>query len=254
MSRRTLVAHAVIGALLLTGTAQASLGAPSRARHDTDRRDLDLTASAHPSTANPVVGDEAYAAATVHHRDVKADNTATSSATCDGCTAESASLQILYVVGAGQAQLDNSATAWSQACVGCTSTALSVQVVVLRGAPATTPSNRAFAVNAACETCRTTAAAFQLVVVADRARRLSDGSVAELRSWFEEQLALLRAPVPTPNADPTTTAEPTPNARRRDPVGVPATEGAQALGFLEELVNSDLGSDTVSADVEQTIR
>lgn len=246
MSRRTLVAHAVLGALLLTGTAQASPGAPSRARHDTDRRDLDLTASAHPSTANPVVSDEAYAAATVRYRDVKADNTATSSATCDGCTADSASLQILYVAGADQAQLDNSATAWNQACVGCTSTALSVQVVVLRGAPATTPSNRAFAVNAACETCRTTSAAFQLVVVADRARRLSDGSVAELRSWFEEQLALLRAPVPTPSADPT------PTARRRGPVEGQDTEGAQALGFLEELVNSDLGSDTVSADVEQT--
>jgi len=254
MSRRTLVAHAVLGALLLTGTAQASPGAPSRAHHDTDRRDMDLTASAHSSTATPVVSDDAYAAAWVRYRDVKADNTATSSATCDGCTSSSASLQVLYASHPGQTQLDNSATAWNQACVDCTSTALSVQVVVLWDAFAITPNNRAFAVNAACETCRTTSVALQLVVVADRARRLSDGSVAELRSWFDEQLALLRAPVPAPGADATPTAEPTPTARRRDPVGVPATEGAQALGFLEELVNSDLGSDTMSADVEQTIR
>lgn len=241
MSRRTVVAYAVLGALLLAGTAQASPGASSRARHDTDRRDLDLTASAHPSTAEPAVADEAFAAASVRLRDVKADNTATSSATCDGCTADSASLQILYAAHAGQAQLDNSATAWNQACAGCSSTALAVQVVVLRGAPAATPNNRAFAVNAACETCRTTSAAFQLVVVAERARRLSDASIAELQAWFDQQLALLRTPPAT------STAEPAPRARRRDPV-----QGAEALGLLEELVNSDLGSATVSADVEQT--
>lgn len=240
MSRRTVVAHALLGAVLLAGTAQASPGESSRARHDTDPRNLDLTASSHPSTANPVVSDVAYAVASARERDVKADNTATSSATCDGCTADSASLQILYVARAGQAQLDNSATAWNQACVGCATTALSVQVVVLRGVPTITPNNRAFAVNAACDTCRSTSAAYQLVVVADRARRLSDASVAELRSWFDEQAALLRAPVAVPPA------EPAPSPRRRDP------GTAQALGFLETLVNADLGSATVSADVEHT--
>lgn len=238
MSRRTVVAHAVLGAILLAGTAQATPGSSSRAHPDTDRRDLDLTASAHPSAATPVVIDEAYAAGWARNRDVKADNTATSSATCDGCTGDSASLQVLYVARPGQVQLDNSATAWNQACVDCSSTALSVQVAVLRAPLAVVPNNRAFAVNAACETCGTASAAFQLVVVADRAQRLSDASIAELQAWFAEQRALLRAPAPA--------ADPAPRARRRDPAG------AQALGVLEALVNSDLGSDTVSADVEQT--
>jgi hypothetical protein len=84
--------------------------------------------------------------------------------------------------------------------------------------------------------------------VSDRARRLSDSSVAELRSWFEEQLALLRAPAPAPAPS----LEPSPSARRRDLVA--SQDATQALGTLELLVNADLGSETVAADVEQTIR
>ncbi len=234
MKRGAVAAYAVLGVLLAGAT-----GSSSAAHPDTGRRDLDLVASAQPSAALPAVVDDAFAAVSSRNRDVKADASATSSATCDGCSGDSAALQVVYVARAGQAQLDNAAIAWAKECQSCSATALSVQVVVLRGLPAAIPNNRAMAVNAACEGCRSSSLAFQLVVMDEHARRLSEASIDELRVWMAEQATLLRTP-PAVND-----GAPTPRSHRGD--GEEA-----ALADLESLVVADLGAEVLSAEVDST--
>ncbi len=285
--RRSVAAYVVLGGVLL-----ATVGPTSGAAHpERDRRALDTTSSAHPSSVRPSVRDDAFAEGATRDREVEADATGTSSATCDGCAAESTTLQVLYVSRARAARLDNAAVAWTQSCRECTATSLSVQVVVLRGRPTVVPNNRALALNAACAACRTASAAFQLVVVADGADRLSEQSLTELRTWFDDQAALLRAsvvapadgptpPGPTPTAPttaPTTapppepTSAPTPaptsestalppaetattrprGSRRRDTAGDQQV-AASALAELTGLVTTDLSAEKVSSDVVLT--
>lgn len=234
MTAIRMAACCVLGLILVVGGADAS----TLAHEGEERRDLDLTASAQPSVTRPNATDTAIGAVSSPRPVVKADAVATSSATCDLCTGDSATLQILYLSRSQSADLDNSALAWAQ-CRDCGATALSVQVVVLRGWPTVTPNNRAMAVNAACENCRTTAAAFQLVVVAPRVRRLSPESVQGLQTWFDEQAAALRASNSAP-----------PQRRRAD--DAPDPDGARALASLEGLVNNDLGSVTAVSDVTRT--
>lgn len=274
---RSVVAYVALGGLLLVG-----VGTTSGAAHpERDRRDLDLASSAHPSAARPAVTDHSVVEGTTRDRDVDADVSGTSSTTCDGCTAESTTLQVLYGSRSRTARLDNQAVAWTQACAECTATSLSVQVVVLRGRPTLVPNNRALGLNAGCSACRTTSAAFQLVVVADTAERLSGAALAELRAWFDEQAALVRAsvaapapdptptPTPTPGPTPTSgptsepTSEPTSGPTRGAPIRIPRGPGrrdpggeqqaaAAALTELTGLVTADLGADAVASDVELT--
>jgi hypothetical protein len=273
---RSSASYVALAGVLLAGGAGTTSGV---ARWSPPERVLDLAASAHPSSARPAVTDSAFAEGATRERDVDADASGTSSATCDGCAAESATLQVLYVARARATRLDNAAVAWTQACTGCTATSLSVQVVVVRGRPALVPNNRALALNAGCTSCRTTAAAFQVVVVADRARRLSAASLAELQAWFDDQAAQVRgsvalpaaSPVPDPTAppapDPTAspvpepTASPAPEpapdppqsrrARRRDAASEQQAATA-ALDALAGLVTGDLSGVAVSSDVELT--
>ena len=254
----------VLAAVLLVAGVQYS--APG-AHPDPDTRNLDLLASAQPTTDQPVVSDAAFDDLTTRDGDVKADTAATTSADCDGCVGESTALQIVYAPRANHARLDNSAIAWTQACQGCTGAALSVQVVVLPGWSATRPNNRAMAVTASCNGCRTASAAFQVVVVADRARRLSRESLAALRSWVDEQVAALRAsialPSPEPTPGPVPTASPTEPTdgtstlpEPTDPLGRPyAGRRAQrvateALAELEGLVTVGLDAQAILVDVE----
>ena len=224
---------AVYGVLCLT-LVSGSASATAR-RHDTsERKDLDLTASAQPSSALATTADTASDITWSSRREVKADTVATSTATCDGCTGDSTALQVLYLPRATQADLDNSAVAWATQCLDCGATALSVQVVVLRGGSTLVPNNRAMAVNAACERCGSAAAAFQLVVVAPRVHRLPSESLAQLQSWFDQQAAALRAPAPTEGLDMTKRTE---------------ADGSVALDALETLVNTELDSETLTADV-----
>ena len=272
-------AYVALAGVLLAGGAGTTSGV---ARHSSPERGLDLAASAHPSSARPAVTDNAFAEGATRERDVDADASATGSATCDGCAAETATLQVLYVARARAARLDNAAVAWTQACSGCTATSLSVQVVVVRGRPTVVPNNRALALNAGCTSCRTTAAAFQVVVVADRARRLSAASLAELRAWFDDQAAQVRgsvvlpsanpaappvpnptvSPAPEPTAspvpDPTASLSPEPapdppqsRPRRRDAASEQQAATA-ALDALAGLVAGDLSGVAVASDVDLT--
>ena len=215
--RPGVVASVVIGALLITGAPAST----SSAHPSPWTRDLDVLASAHASAARPTALEVEVQQGTVRRGEADADAGASSSATCSGCTADSASLQVVYASRASEATLDNTANAWTQDCTGCSATALSVQVVVLRSVPAVVANNRALAVNAACQECLTASVAFQVVVLADRGDRLSEGSMDQLRGWFDAQRAALRTP-------PTTTGEATP--RRSDPDGRPGRQTPGSAG------------------------
>lgn len=255
----------IAAVLLVAGVEYSSPGA----HRDPDPRNLDLLASAQPTTTQLVISDAAFDELKTRDWDVKADVTATTSAGCDGCVGESTALQIVYASRANLARLDNSAIAWTQACQGCTAAALSVQVVVLTGQSEAWPNNRAMAVTAACIDCRTASAAFQVVVVADRARRLSRESLAGLKSWFDEQAAGLRAsvalpsPEPSPSPDPSPTASPTEPTDGTsaptdptDPLGRPYAGrrakrvSTEALAELEGLVTTGLDAEAILADVD----
>ncbi|KQV77416.1 hypothetical protein ASC64_00765 [Nocardioides sp. Root122] len=278
MNPRSVVLAAVTTAVVLVAT----IGGSSPAAHPDGRIGaVDLLSSAHPSVAVPTVVDRAYEGrGWLRGTDVSADAAAITSATCDGCAGESTTLQVVYAGRARLARLDNVATAWAQGCVRCTGTALSVQVVVLRGRPTTVPDNRALSVTAACEGCRTSALAFQVVLVADDAEPMGAGELAGLRSWFDEQAAVLRAWVgpaepqpPSPTPEPTQTTEPTPPTdpsptQQPTPTASPATpspadpaapgtssrrarrDAVSALADLERLLTGALDAEAVAADVD----
>lgn len=192
MTGSAIAVRLLVGAVLLTGTVGSG-----EHRAD-DQRDLDLVASAQPSDLHPDQRDEVFAESVVGTADVRADLVATTSTTCHGCAGESAGLQVLYLTRAKQAQLDNVATAWIQNCWDCSATALAVQVVVVPGRPGAQPANRSFSVTGTCATCRTAAAAFQVVVTLDPVTRFPEQTLTELRAWFAEQEAVLRAAVTAP--------------------------------------------------------
>jgi hypothetical protein len=195
-------------------------------------RNLDLTASAHPSPADPNATDQAFDTSSRWTRTVRADTTALSSVTCDGCNGDATTLEVLYLHHARDASVDNAAVAWSQ-CADCGGTAVSVQVVVLVDGRKVRADNRAFAVNAACSGCNTAAVAYQLVVVAPDRSRLSNEAMQELRAWVAAQAAALRHD---------------PAAPSRRPLAAARAEQRAADG-LEGLVNGDLGSRTRELDV-----
>lgn len=268
MNPRAALAPIVAGAVILVAVVAGSSPA---AQPDPEARNIDLLASAHPTSWKQWVRDSAYDDSWTRDAYLKADAAALSSATCDACFGESAALQVVYASGSRRARLDNAASAWAQGCRACRSTALSVQVVVLRGRPVTMPNNRALSGTVACEGCRTAALAFQVVLVADTAGPLSTDELAELRAWVDEQEAALRdsvstplieaeltpTPTPTPTATPTPSASPTlspatvaPRTRPTSEVRRARRDAASALRELEGLLTDALDAETVSADVE----
>jgi hypothetical protein len=197
---RSLVLHVALATVLLGGAAVAS--SPGSARRDPPRRETDLVASAQPSELRREDRDAAFAEEVLRGGEVKADAVATTTASCHGCRGESATLQVLHLRRADAARLDNTAAAWTQDCWDCTGTALSVQVVVLPVGAHARPTNRALAVGDACATCRTSTAAFQVVVAAGTPGPLPPAAMAQLRAWFDEQAAVLRASVAAGPARP----------------------------------------------------
>jgi hypothetical protein len=222
------IAAIASGALVLAlgSTVMSSLAHPGQRP-----RDLDLTASAHPTEVAPTATDGAFDVSSVWRRAVRADTSALTSVTCDDCHGDATTLQVVYAHHPREVEADNAAVAWSR-CTGCGGTALSVQVVVVHGGRRITADNRAFAANAACDGCDTAALAYQLVVVAPDAERLSDGATDRLRDWVRRQSRTLR--------------ESAAGAARQ----APAPKAANAVTTLERLVNGDLDSRTDSVDVD----
>ncbi|RYP84273.1 hypothetical protein EKO23_16605 [Nocardioides guangzhouensis] len=229
-STSRIVATVAAALVLVLGTSYMTSLAQSGYRTGS----LDLTASAHPGEARPTVTDTAFDVDTVWWQPVRADTSALTSATCDGCTGASRTLQVVYAVRPRGVEVDNAAVAWSS-CKDCGGTALSVQVVVVRGLHGITANNRALATNAGCTACSTAAKAYQLVVAAPDAGKLSRPAMAELRAWVDEQDRLLRA------GDAAA-----PSAAR----GTGTSAASTPLSDLATLVNDDLGTTTKRADVD----
>ncbi|MBO0843750.1 MAG: hypothetical protein J2O46_11220, partial [Nocardioides sp.] len=194
----------------------------------------------------------AYHLTSSSSHELKADTTATTSATCDGCSGQATTLHVLYLRHPRTTQLDNNAIAWAQQCQSCSASALSVQVAVVRGGASVTANNRALATNSACAECQSSAAAVQLVVVSPHAERLSRSALADLRAWVADQSAQLAA------LDPGAAAGPSPNARLAPKTSTQSSAEGNAgstllpgaMDSLQHLVNSDLGSTTDQAHID----
>lgn len=158
---------------------------------------VETASAAIPTAANPHVEDSTWGAARITTSPAKAVSSAAATSNCDGCTAQSTSLQAVYFDGGTHAAADNTATAWST-CVGCSSAAVSVQLVIARGGQPLTVNNRSLALGAACAGCVTTAAAIQLVVAGETRHDLSL-QARELITQVQTQLADRLA---QPAADP----------------------------------------------------
>ena len=272
MIPRSAVATVATAAVVLVAVVG---GASPAAYHDPADRSIDLLSSAHASPVQPSAGEAAFDTVRTRAGATEVDTAALASSTCDACVAESTALHVVYAARARRARLDNVADAWAQGCARCASTSLSVQVVVLRGRPVAIPTNRAVALNAGCDSCRTSALAFQVVLVSDDATPLRDEELAELRAWFDEQAAALRASVVVPDTpDPTATASPTAEptgspTESPTPYAVPSSaaktlptptlerpgravrrDAASALAGLSALLADALDAEPVSADVQ----
>ena len=185
--RRLGVEATLISASLLLG-ATGSLAPLASHRNG---HDFDLVASAHPASPHTSDTDSTAAFERGHGKQIKADASATSSATCDSCRGSATALQVISLDNTRQATTDNTATAWSS-CRDCGATSVSLQVVVMRPGTSLTTRNRALAVNTSCERCTTAAVAVQLVVVSKDSRTLSRDGRERLEALAAQVGAQLR--------------------------------------------------------------
>lgn len=226
---RRLVAQAtLISASLLLGVSSSTLNPFASHRY---AQDLDLVASSHPAAPNTSDTDSAASFKRAHSKQVKADSSATASATCDSCKASATALQVIYLDHTRKATADNTATAWST-CRDCGATSVSLQVVVMRPGMDLTARNRALAVNAACEGCSTTAIAVQLVVVTKDHRGLSRDAREKLKALAAELGAQLTGTALTKGA---------PAARAQGQVQVPG---------VDALINQELRPMSVQRNLD----
>ena len=229
--RRRVAPAALLVLLLLVVSAIPSSQANSRLSWSAD---VDLTAAVIAYEDASRVDDAAYNEGWRPHRQVQAETTATGTVDCDGCSGTATALQILYLNRPRTATLENISTA-ATSCADCSNTSVSVQVVVLRSVHELRANNRALAVSMDCDACRTASSAFQLVVVDRDAGRLSAEARRELRAFVAEQVALARQ---APASAGLRGAE-------------QPTEPRAELNTLAKLVNADLGSTTLKADVDE---
>jgi hypothetical protein len=148
-------------------------------------RGLDAGSSAQPTATDPSVRDTSRVITSTRSRSTKADATATSSATCDGCIGETATVQVVHLGSRrGRASADNLASAWLT-CSGCSTSAVSVQVLVTSSRHPVKVNNRSIAVNSSCSSCCTSAVALHFVVSGRTGRQLSS-SARDLVAQVEE--------------------------------------------------------------------
>jgi hypothetical protein len=226
--------------LALGATAAGSAGAERTPRHQ-----LEAAALAIPNAA----GDHDRAVAlrfdTARGHAVQITGTATTSVTCDGCTGDAVTLQVIYLRKGTTFVARNAAVAWAADCTGCSGSALSVQVVIARSAAGVSAANRALALNAGCVRCRTTAAAVQLVFVGAANRSLSAAAVAQLEALRDQLLTHLRSADATAPVRSNSVAGP---AGRAVPVRDPSITAATAR--MQALVTADLHAASARHDIE----
>ncbi len=220
MSARTAALRSAVGALAL----MATMGATWHSEHRVG--DLDVTAVAVATPAEPSATDEALEVARLGGRSGTVQSSSTATSDCEGCSATGSAVTVVYANGRGATRADNVAHAWST-CVGCTSGTVSVQVVVLRHAGTLYATNRAFAANVACEGCTTSAEAYQLVVVAPGGKAFDRRDLADLTRWARERAAQVTAGSALRNA--------TPPASEGERLVELQEQAAQALGELRTI-------------------
>lgn len=243
MARNPLVKGAVVALV----TASLLAGGPTQADRTSDNwdrpsrgRELDAVSSAQPSTADPHVRDTARVFVDTRSRSAKADATATSSATCDGCTGEATTVQVVHVDRRrARAAADNVASAWAS-CSGCSASAVSVQVVVTSSRHPVRANNRAIALNSSCSSCSTSAAALQFVVSGGSGRELS-ATARDLVAQVEEELADRLDSVARASGDGPAAAV----AAR--------TASTDLAERLERIIVADLGGSEVERNVDVTV-
>ena len=229
MTARGVAVHVVLASLLLASAASAS------SRGTSERRDLDVVASAQPSEQRREDADRVVTSVLVREGDLKADAVASTVTGCHACRGTSAVLQVLSVPGPASVRADNVASAWTQDCWDCTATALAVQVVVIGPGTRARPGNRSLSVDSACATCLTATAAFQVVVQVDAVERLPAPVLAEVTAWFDQQALALQSAVLAPTSQ-----------RRAE------RAAARSLADLRRIVVRALGGRTRSARVAVT--
>lgn len=233
-----LAAVAAVVTISSSGAADAFDG-PARA-------DIESASAAIPVKPGATAQDESTRYRRVNARNVRADSVATATSNCDGCSASSATLQIVYARYARTLAADNVATAWST-CKNCSSSAVSLQVVVVRPGGTITAANRSTAFNVACVGCKTNAAAIQIVIVAPSRHDPSQSALVRCQGLRDELLAELHAQ-PQSRARSAVPASPGgPAAPTTAPVP-PAMVSTTAQ--IQSILASDLGATSARNDIQ----
>jgi hypothetical protein len=211
------------------------------------RADIESASAAIPLKPGATAQDESTRYRRVNARNVRADSVATATSNCDGCSASSATLQIVYARYARTLTADNVATAWST-CKNCSSSAVSLQVVVVRPGGTITAANRSTAVNVACVGCKTNAAAIQIVILAPSRHDPSQSALVRCQGLRDELLAELHAAQPQSRARSAVPASPggqaAPTTGPVPPAMVSTTQQIQSI------LASDLGATSARHDIQ----
>jgi hypothetical protein len=243
--RRILVRGAAICASLV-GLVAATTGAAS-ADYGRYGGNLEAASAAIPAQAGDVATDSSNRVERTWGGSVRASAVATSSATCDGCTATAVTMQVIYTRQVRTMTVDNVAAAWSS-CTSCSGSALSLQVVIARKAGLVRANNRSLALNVACVQCSTAAAALQVVVIAPSMRELSRRALSEiaaLRDQLAAELAAQLAPAPAAQAPRAQTLA------KNTPVTPKAQQALTgATSRLESVITKDLAATTATHDLQ----
>lgn len=190
-----------VAAACAVGTVAAVVVAGSTAADPPQRRDFTAAAVAIPVQPGTNANDSTIRFQTAHGWTAKIDSVATSSLSCDGCSAQASTVHVVYAPRTSALVADNVATAWASECAGCSGWALSLQIVVARSASEVTAANRALSFTTLCDHCSVRAAAVQIVVIATSGRQLTPGQMDSVQALYNQIAATL-----TPTASPTTTA------------------------------------------------
>lgn len=233
--------------IVLTSCLVVALGAAaggSAGADRTHRHDFEAAALAIPNVAGGHDRAVEMSFDSARARDVRIGGVATTSLTCDRCSGQAISLQVIYLRPGTTFVARNAAIAWAADCTDCSGSALSVQVVVARSAGGVTVANRALAINAGCVLCRTTATAVQVVVVGAAARTLSGPAVARIQALRDQLVAQLRgATASAPVQGRSTT---------RTGAGAGSTPNAlvtAATARLQDVLTTDLAATSASHSI-----
>jgi hypothetical protein len=247
MSRRWLRAAIALAAtcstsVVIVGAASASDWPPRRAH-------LEATALAIPGQPGAVIQEQTIRDDETRAGNLKIDGVATSSLTCDGCSAQSVTQQVIYSRGARSLTADNVATAWATTCTGCSGWALSLQVVVARTGDAVAANNRSFSANVTCVQCSTSSLAVQIVIVSPTARRLSRAAHAQLDQLRQQLISQLTTTPPPPAA---ASRAATPNAA---PAPAAGTGNLTATAVkIQSVLSTDLHATSARHDVKVSVK